>query len=490
MRDHIQKLGRHSIIYGLGNISTKIAAFILIPVYTKFLPLTTVGTIALIELFETFLIGVGSLGIFQATWMSLSSSEGNTNSKKIICSGFIGLLAWNVIILSILSFASGKVSSFLGFQSGQESSLIYLILVNVLLQLGSMFQLALWQYKGKALHYVFLSLFQFLGTVCLSIYFIIFLSMGLKGVILAKTVTLSIVFMLSIWNIFRNYWTLPSLNIFLNLAKFGAPLIFLGLVTPVLTISDRFFLNLYVPLGLIGIYSINYKFGMLINMFLVVPLQRGLLPMIYREGVKDEMKPVYKDILFYYLIIGCLLILGITFFIKPIIGWISSQEYLEATYVVPFIAAAYLIAGFRPFFTPLIALKDRTDLLGKAAVIGIAVCLSLNFILIKNFGINGAVAATVLSYLIFTSSVYFLSMKIAPMNWDWPRIGKVVLLTAAILIGVHFAESQWNDSEWMFRFIGLAAFPILLWAFRIIGEREINGIKSIISFVQNRVKKT
>ena len=81
-------------------------------------------------------------------------------------------------------------------------------------------------------------------------------------------------------------------------------------------------------------------------------------------------------------------------------------------------------------------------------------------------------------------------MKIAPMNWDWPRIGKVVLLTAAILIGVHFAESQWNDSEWMFRFIGLAAFPILLWAFRIIGEREINGIKSIISFVQNRVKKT
>ena len=272
MRDHIQKLGRHSIIYGLGNISTKIAAFILIPVYTKFLPLTTVGTIALIELFETFLIGVGSLGIFQATWMSLSSSEGNTNSKKIICSGFIGLLAWNVIILSILSFASGKVSSFLGFQSGQESSLIYLILVNVLLQLGSMFQLALWQYKGKALHYVFLSLFQFLGTVCLSIYFIIFLSMGLKGVILAKTVTLSIVFMLSIWNIFRNYWTLPSLNIFLNLAKFGAPLIFLGLVTPVLTISDRFFLNLYVPLGLIGIYSINYKFGMLINMFLVVPL--------------------------------------------------------------------------------------------------------------------------------------------------------------------------------------------------------------------------
>jgi len=487
-RAHIKSIGRDTLIYGVGNISTKIAAFILIPVYTKFLPLTTVGTIALIELMEAFLISVGTLGIFHSTWKSLSSSDGSVNNKKIICSGFVGLLAWNVIILAILSIGSGSISSFLGFQSGQDGSLIYLILINVLLQFGAMFQLALWQYKEKALHYVFLSLFQFLGTVCLSIYFIIFLSMGLKGVILAKTVTLTIIFALTIWNILRNYWTLPSLIIFLNLAKFGAPLIFLGLATPILTISDRFFLNLYVPLGLIGIYSINYKFGMLINMFLIIPLQRGLLPMIYREGLKDEMKPIYKDILFYYFIIGCLFILGITFFIKPFIGWVASSEYLEAAYVVPFIAAAYLIAGFRPFFTPLIALKDRTDLLGKAAVLGIAVCLSLNYILIKNYGIDGAIAATVLSYLIFTGSVYFLSRKIAPMYWDWPRIGKVVFLTAVILTGVHLAENQWNNSEWVFRFIGLAGFPIFLWVFRIIGEREINGIKSIISFVQNKMR--
>ncbi|MDP6789356.1 MAG: polysaccharide biosynthesis C-terminal domain-containing protein, partial [Candidatus Marinimicrobia bacterium] len=192
---------------------------------------------------------------------------------------------------------------------------------------------------------------------------------------------------------------------------------------------------------------------------------------------------------FYYLIIGCLFILGITFFIKPMIGWISSTEYLEAAYIVPFVAAAYLIAGFRPFFTPLVALNDRTDLLGKAAIIGIAVCLALNYLLIKDYGINGAVAATVISYVIFTYSVYYLSKKVEPMNWNWPRIGKVALLTGLILSGVHFAGNQWKDFEMVFGFIGLTSFPILLWAFRIIGEREINGVKSIISFVQNKVNK-
>ncbi len=75
------------------------------------------------------------------------------------------------------------------------------------------------------------------------------------------------------------------------------------------------------------------------------------------------------------------------------------------------------------------------------------------------------------------------------MDWGWLRIGKVALLTGFILSGVQFAGNQWKDFEMVFGFIGLTSFPILLWAFRIIGEREINGVKSIISFVQNKVNK-
>ena len=163
IRKDIRLIGKASIIYGVGNISTKIAAFILIPVYTKYLSVSTVGTIALIELVEAFLIGVGTLGIFQATWKSLSTQDASTNRKKIIFSGFVGLLVLNFILMTILSLAKGPISSFLGIHSSQDNSLIYLILANVLLQFVAMFQLALWQYKGKAMHYVLISdLYYFL----------------------------------------------------------------------------------------------------------------------------------------------------------------------------------------------------------------------------------------------------------------------------------------------------------------------------------------
>tara|TARA_B100000686_G_scaffold355381_1_gene474082 strand:- start:24828 stop:26303 length:1476 start_codon:yes stop_codon:yes gene_type:complete len=486
IRSEIGRLGKNAIIFGIGNLSTKIAALLLIPIYTKYLDVAIVGTIALVELIEMFLLGFGSFGIFHAIWKMLSPSDSMYN-RKIISSGFFGLLFCNAILLFIVSFASDTISSFIGINTLEDTYLIYLILLNIFLHYGGMFQLALWQYEDKAGYFITLSILQFLGTVFFSIYFIIFLSMGLLGVILAKTITLSIIMFFSLYNIINKYWILPSINIFSELVKFGGPLIFLGLVTPIITVSDRFFLNMFVPINLIGIYSINYKFGMLINMFIVVPLQRGLLPMIYKEGIKNEMKLIYKDVLFYYFIIGCFFIMLVTFFIEPIIYTVASPEYLEAAYIVPFIALSYLIAGFRQFFTPLVALKERTDLLGKVAIIGIIVCIILNFVLTMNFGINGAIAATILSYTIFTSLVYFLSLRLEPMNWGWDRIGKVFFLTLLIVVSVNLAKNYWNDFGINLGLIGILIFPILLLLFHIIGIRELSGMRSMISIMKNKI---
>ena len=59
---------------------------------------------------------------------------------------------------------------------------------------------------------------------------------------------------------------------------------------------------MFVPLSEIGIFSINYKFGMLLNMFLVTSM-KGLLPMIYKNSQNKDMYPVYR---IYFTIIALL----------------------------------------------------------------------------------------------------------------------------------------------------------------------------------------
>jgi O-antigen/teichoic acid export membrane protein len=479
LRPSIIKLGKNSLIFGVGNISTKFATFFLIPVYTKYLSLNEVGTLALIELLESFLSLLVLSGLIQPLWKRLGSSNEEEKSK-IIFSAWIGLLiSVSIISIIIISYTT-EMEAFLGLNATIYDRLLNIVIFGIFCQVNGQFLLNQFQYDNKLIYYIFFSLIQLLLVLALSIYLTVFNGMGLHGIVYAKAIISALTFIYSTVYIVKNYVSFPSLMIFKQLISFGFPIILFALATPVLTLSDRFFLNLFVPLSVIGIYSINYKFGMLINMFLVVPLQRGLIPMIYKEGIKDEMMLIYKDILFYYFIAGCFSIIGITFFIRPVISFISSPDYLEAAYVVPFVASAYLISGFRLFFMPIIALKDRTDLLGKAAIIGITVCLGLNYFFIKEFGINGAVAVTVISYLIFTFSVYYLSNKISLMDWDWLRIVKVTLLTIFIISGVHVAKNQWDGLEWLLSILGFASFPVVLLAFRIIGEREINGVKIVL----------
>lgn len=76
------------------------------------------------------------------------------------------------------------------------------------------------------------------------------------------------------------------------------------------------------------------------------------------------------------------------------------------------------------------------------------------------------------------------------MDWGWLRIGKVAALTAAIISSVKIAGNYWNGSEMILGGIGILSFPFILWAFRIIGEREINGVKSITQFIRNKISRS
>ena len=222
------------------------------------------------------------------------------------------------------------------------------------------------------------------------------------------------------------------MKVFIRLLKFGFPLVILGLSGPILRLSDRFILNMFVPLSEIGIFSINYKFGMLLNMFLVAPMLKGLLPMIYKNSLNKDLYPVYKDIMYYYCVIGCFFVLGITFFISPVIEFVSSSEYLKMTFIVPIISLAYLLSGFRAFFMPMIAGANKTDIIGKWTLYGVIISIILNYLLIAQFGIIGAAISTLICYFIFSLISYLISQSILRLEWELLRILKLLFLTTLI----------------------------------------------------------
>lgn len=292
IRPQIKQLGTNSAIYGLGNLLNKLAAFLLIPVYTKYLATSDVGIFALIEMAEKLLITLAPLGIIRAMWSFFPDK--NYDQKQVFSSAYTGIMLLNIAALAILGLFYKEIGPLLGMQNNQVN-MVLVILLNLLLALGTNFLLSIWQYDQKATNYMILTVLQFLGILILSAVFVIFLDMGLWGLLLGKTFVLGVSFIFSIVLIILHYYSLPSLRLWIKLLKYKAPFILLAMVTPILTLSSRFFLRVFMSLEDIAVYFIGFKFGMLLNMFLVVPIQRGLIPLMYRMGIDNKSKeiPVY-----------------------------------------------------------------------------------------------------------------------------------------------------------------------------------------------------
>lgn len=482
IRAPIAGVGKQAAVYGVGNILTKLAAFLLIPIYTRYMTMTEVGILALMEMVEMFLITLIPFGMFNALWRYLSKAQ-ETERKTIIISSFAGTFILNITVLGFMSLFYQSTGMYLGLGLS-DTYLFLLVLLNTMLAFNIRFLLALLQYEGQAITYVTLSVIQFLGVLIFTILLVVSKDMGLSGAVWGKTIPYALLAIWCSYLVIRKYTVLPSFQTFKSLFKFGAPLIILALVSPVLKLADRFFLNLYVSLEDIGIYSIAYKFGMIINMFLIMPLQKSWMPMMYKIGVEEDTHTFHRDLLFYYGVLGGTFFLLITFFHREVIQIVATENYLKFSFVVPLIALAYYLNGFRQFFFAGAALKDKTPRLAAASMTAIGFSLILNFVLISNYGVMGAAWAALGSHTFLVLLIYLASQRVTRINWDWLRLlklGGVLSATLGIVVFLHF---EYSDFRWLWSITGILGYFSLLKLTGAVGKREFNGIWYLFSLVR------
>ena len=107
----------------------------------------------------------------------------------------------------------------------------------------------------------------------------------------------------------------------------------------------------------------------------------------------------------------------------------ATKDYLSGAVIIPCITFAYFVNGFRLFFRSSIVLKDKTSILGWIGTVAIILNLGLNYLLIRELGVTGAVIATVISYLFVVSCIYINAQRIMKIDWKWVRSIKLATIT-------------------------------------------------------------
>ena len=108
----IAKLGKQSLVYGMGTILTRIVTFLLLPIYTNVLSVQDYGIISLIYTFLGFMNVLLHYGLDASLLKNYVPADLN-EKKSILTNSYTSFLITSIIFFIILINIQGSVSLFL-----------------------------------------------------------------------------------------------------------------------------------------------------------------------------------------------------------------------------------------------------------------------------------------------------------------------------------------------------------------------------------------
>src|SRR3954466_9931273 len=112
--DQLKRLGRHSAVYGLGGLVSRILATILLPLYTHYLPPGSFGRVEIITAATAVLAIVLQLGIASAFFRFYFDEKDAAGKLTVVRTSFWFTMAMATVGLAIGLVLAPQISHWLG----------------------------------------------------------------------------------------------------------------------------------------------------------------------------------------------------------------------------------------------------------------------------------------------------------------------------------------------------------------------------------------
>lgn len=229
-----------------------------------------------------------------------------------------------------------------------------------------------------------------------------------------------------------------DLEILKQSLKYSLPLVPHSISGVATALIDRLFVNNMISTAAAGIYTLGSTFGGLI--FLVASgVQQAFAPW-FNQQIKNNQShkiPMFASAL---VLVYCILALGVSFFSKELIQWVTPEAYHGAWKVVPIIAFAFVFhASYyffsAPFFYDISGKGSRT--LPFFTIMAAVLNICLNYFLIKGHGVMGAATAALLAKFFLVLALRFSYKRFEVILYDSKVLILVPILFFALAITVY-----------------------------------------------------
>jgi O-antigen/teichoic acid export membrane protein len=428
----MKRLVRHSAIYGIGGLVSRLLAVILLPLYTHYLTTKDYGRVESVTAATAVLSIVLQMGISSAFFRFYFDTKDAARRLVVVRTSFWFTMGMSTLGLVLGVVFAGAVGQWIGV--GHDPSLIRAGAVGLWAQTNYQQLTALFRVEERSVAYAIASLANVLITIVAMVVFVAFLHWRAVGLVVGNFVGTLVVYLVLLAYRSEQLGLQFDRELLRKMQVFGLPLVPSALALWVINFIDRRFVIHYNGLGEAGVYSAAIKVASVVT-FVVIAFRTAWPAFAYSIEDDGQARRTYAFVLTYLLAFASWLSLALGALAPWLVALLTASSYHRADKGVALLAFAFAIYAGYTVLAVGSGRARRTQLNWVVTGVGAAVNVGLNFWLIPRYGMVGAAISTAASYIVLFIGMTIYSHAVYPVPYQWRR----VVTAVGVAVGLNVA---------------------------------------------------
>lgn len=453
----IKSLAKDTAIYGLSSIIGRFLNWCLVPLYTNVFDQSEYGTVTFVYAAVALAMIILTYGM-ETGFFRFANHDRWKDPMEVYSTALISLAVTStVFVIGVWAFA-GPVS--VAMECAGHESYITIMALCVAIDAFLALPFSYLRYKKRPLRFATIRLVNIGLNIGLNLFFILLCpwlmdiapatvdwfydpSFGIGYIFLANLIASVINFVMMIPELRGFAWRFNR-QLLGEMLSYSAPLLVLG-VAGIMnqTISTLLYPSLApdaaTAMSGLGIYNANYKIALVMVMF-IQAFRFAYEPFIFSQArEKGESRDrAYSDAMKYFVIFALLIFLGVMYYLD-IIKYFIAPAYFSGLKIVPVVMLAELFFGIFFNLSLWYKLSDKTIWGMWFSLLGLAVTVGLNVVLVPHIGYVGCAVASLCCYGVMMVTSYAVGRKKYPIPYEIRRIGAYFLFAAVLYAAGMYA---------------------------------------------------
>lgn len=431
-----KSLFKQTAIYGLATVLPRMLSFLLVRLYTKELPKDEYGEVTIVMAWMVFLNVVLSYGMETGFFRFYNSEK---NKQDVISTSTVSIFWSSMLFLGVALLFRNTIAQMVNVSAYYITYAIWILMLDALV----IIPFSKLRAQRRPTAYAAIKIGNVVVNLGLNLFCLLWLphiaqnnpgsftgslyveNFEVGYIFLANLVASLLTFLVLSPDYFRINWHIDTV-LWKRMMRYGLPILFAGIAFAINEHFDKILLEKLLPPNIakaeVGVYSACYKLALFMTLY-ATAFRLGIEPFFFSHAGNANARQTYAMITKYFVIFGSFILLSVVIFAHVLKVLLLDQEaYWEAMPVVPLIILANFCLGIYTNLSVWYKLIDKTYIGAYISLVGAAITLALNFLLIPKIGYYGSAIATIAAYGSMMVISWYLGSKQYPIPYDLKRI--------------------------------------------------------------------